>query len=112
VRFVGNRSSGRMGYAVAAEAPRAGAPRWCSSRAGLDRAAGGARESCVSAARPRCTRPYSRARGRMDIVIMAAAVANYTPREVAGQKIPHEAERVVVELTATPDILADLSAWA
>ena len=49
--------------------------------------------------------------GGADAIIMAAAVANYTPAMPAAQKIPHDAERVTWELTRTRDILADLAAW-
>jgi phosphopantothenoylcysteine decarboxylase/phosphopantothenate--cysteine ligase len=49
--------------------------------------------------------------GGADAIIMAAAVANYTPALPAAQKIPHDAERVTWELMRTRDILADLAAW-
>jgi phosphopantothenoylcysteine decarboxylase/phosphopantothenate--cysteine ligase len=45
------------------------------------------------------------------VIVMAAAVANYAPATVATQKIPHDAERLTIELRQTRDILADLSAW-
>jgi phosphopantothenoylcysteine decarboxylase/phosphopantothenate--cysteine ligase len=110
VRFVGNRSSGRMGYAVAAEAARRGAevvlvtgPTEIDPPAVHEvvrvRRAAEMHEAVLSRA------------GQVDIIIMAAAVANYTPVQVAAQKIPHDAGRLVLELTATRDILADLSAW-
>ena len=46
-----------------------------------------------------------------DALVMAAAVANYTPDQVATQKIAHADEALTVTLSATPDILADVVAW-
>ncbi len=46
-----------------------------------------------------------------DALVMAAAVANYTPDQVATQKIAHADEALSVRLSATPDILADVVAW-
>jgi phosphopantothenoylcysteine decarboxylase/phosphopantothenate--cysteine ligase len=47
--------------------------------------------------------------GDCDAVIMAAAVANYTPGTFADQKIPHDGATLTLTLTRTPDILADLA---
>jgi phosphopantothenoylcysteine decarboxylase / phosphopantothenate---cysteine ligase len=110
VRFVGNRSSGRMGYALAAEA-----------------AARGAEVVLVSgptALQPPVVREVVRVRRAAemhhailghadgaDAVIMAAAVANYAPARQAAHKIPHDAERLTLDLTRTRDILADLASW-
>ena len=78
VRFIGNRSSGRMGYAIAAEAARRGARVTLVS--GPTKIDGAARRRDVSrcGAPRRCTRPCWLARRGMDVVVMAAAVADYT----------------------------------
>jgi phosphopantothenoylcysteine decarboxylase / phosphopantothenate---cysteine ligase len=106
VRFVGNRSSGRMGYAVAAEAARRGArvtlvsgPTGIAAPDGVDlvrvRSASEMREAVMS-----------RVAGT-DLVIMAAAVADYAPVKVA-EKIAKDRDELVLRLTRTPDILAEL----
>jgi phosphopantothenoylcysteine decarboxylase / phosphopantothenate---cysteine ligase len=107
VRYIGNRSSGRMGFAIAAEALRRGAavtlvagptsiepPRVDEivkvrgaaemGRAVLDRA------------------------DRMDVVVMAAAVADYTPAERAAQKVHKTGDTLTLVLRKTRDILGEL----
>jgi phosphopantothenoylcysteine decarboxylase/phosphopantothenate--cysteine ligase len=109
VRYVGNRSSGRMGYALAAEAARRGAdvllvtgPTALTTPSVREvvrvRTAGEMHRAILARA------------GECDVVIMAAAVANYTPTATADQKIPHDAETLTITLRRTPDILADLAA--
>jgi phosphopantothenoylcysteine decarboxylase/phosphopantothenate--cysteine ligase len=106
VRYVGNRSSGRMGYAIAAEAVRRGAtvtlvsgPTAIPEPAGLEvarvRSAAEMRDAVVSRATS------------ADIVIMAAAVADYAPVR-APEKITKDAEEMVLRLARTPDILSEL----
>lgn len=106
VRYVGNRSSGRMGYALAAEAARRGAtvtlvagPGGLEAPAGVEvvrvRRAAEMREAIV----PRAS--------DADAVIMAAAVADYAP-ERAPEKIAKERDELVIRLTRTPDILSEL----
>jgi phosphopantothenoylcysteine decarboxylase/phosphopantothenate--cysteine ligase len=108
VRFVGNRSSGRMGYAIAAEAAARGAEVvLVSGPTGLQPPA--VRELVrVRRAIEMHDAMLARAEGA-DAIVMAAAVANYTPVSPAAQKIPHDAERLTLELQRTPDILADLA---
>ena len=111
VRYIGNRSSGKMGYAVAAEAARRGArvvlvsgPSRQSPAAGRRGGAGPRRAR--DAARP-CTTRASEA----DIVIMAAAVADYTPEGGgAAGKIEKTDGPLTLTLVRTPDILAELGA--
>jgi phosphopantothenoylcysteine decarboxylase/phosphopantothenate--cysteine ligase len=45
-----------------------------------------------------------------DALVMAAAVANYTPERIAGEKIAHDGEALTVRLVPTPDILAEVAA--
>lgn len=107
VRFIGNHSSGKMGYALADELASRGAdvtlvsgPVSIKSKNGaihLVRATSAQQmyEAC------RLNRDY-------DIAIMAAAVADYTPVEVSGQKIKKKEEGLTIELKKTEDILAAL----
>jgi phosphopantothenoylcysteine decarboxylase/phosphopantothenate--cysteine ligase len=108
VRFIGNRSSGRMGYAIAAEAARRGAHVvLVSGPTRLEPPAG------VQVERVRSAAEMSRAVGRhasgADAVVMAAAVADYTPEGgAAAGKIPKTDGPLEIRLVRTPDILADL----
>jgi phosphopantothenoylcysteine decarboxylase/phosphopantothenate--cysteine ligase len=110
VRFIGNRSSGRMGYAVAEAARRRGA---CviliSAPTGLPEPAGVEVVRVVSAEEMRSAM-MKRLR-EATIVVMAAAVSDYRVRSVAAQKIKREAARaVILELEATEDILREVVA--
>ena len=111
VRFVGNRSSGRMGFALAAEAVDRGARVvLVSGPCGLEPPAG-AEVVRVRSAADMHAAVTGRAAGA-DAVIMAAAVADYTPGEGArAQKIAKESETLTLTLTRTPDILRDLGRW-
>jgi phosphopantothenoylcysteine decarboxylase/phosphopantothenate--cysteine ligase len=107
VRFVGNRSSGRMGYAVAREAARRGAavvlvtgPTHLDPPAGVDVVR-------VRSAADMHRAVMARAAGA-DAVVMAAAVADYTPQAVAGQKVAKADGGWTLPLVRTTDILADL----
>ena len=108
VRYIGNRSSGRMGYAIAAEASRRGAHVvLVSGPTTLDAPAG------VQVERVRSAAEMARAIGQhatgVDAVVMAAAVADYTPQTgAAGEKIAKQDGPLAMTLVRTPDILADL----
>jgi len=109
VRYVGNRSSGRMGVAVAEAARRRGAavtlvlgPSTVAVPAGLEvvRVRSAAEmHAAVMQALP-----------GQDVVVMAAAVADYTPETPAAQKITKSDGALTLTLTRTRDILADLGA--
>jgi phosphopantothenoylcysteine decarboxylase/phosphopantothenate--cysteine ligase len=107
VRFIGNRSSGRMGYAIAAEAARRGAAvTLVSGPTSLD--APPVRELVqVRSAAQMHQAVMSRA-GDIDVAIMAAAVADYAPERRADQKVPKDGESMTLVLRKTPDILGDL----
>ncbi len=109
VRFVGNRSSGKMGYALAAAARDRGAevtlvhgPTALPDPTGV---------TCV---RVRSAQEmYEAVMGRwrtMDVVVMAAAVADYRPASAATEKIKKSAETLSLSLVRNPDILATLGA--
>jgi phosphopantothenoylcysteine decarboxylase/phosphopantothenate--cysteine ligase len=110
VRFIGNRSSGRMGYAVAEAARQRGARViLISAPTGLQEPAGVEVVRVVTAEEMRCA-VMKRLR-EATIVVMAAAVSDYRVRSVAAQKIKREAARaVILELEATEDILREVVA--
>jgi phosphopantothenoylcysteine decarboxylase/phosphopantothenate--cysteine ligase len=110
VRFIGNRSSGRMGYAIAAEAVRRGAEVTLVSGPVSLPQPPQMTVVRVRRAEQMHTAVFERA-ADADVIVMAAAVANYAPREPAGQKIAHESGGLTLELGETRDILADLAAW-
>jgi phosphopantothenoylcysteine decarboxylase/phosphopantothenate--cysteine ligase len=109
VRFVGNRSSGRMGVALAAEARRRGADVTLLAAnltvpppAGVDivetpTAADLEREALARAA-------------DADVVVMAAAVADYRPAEALAAKRPKDTATWTLELEPTTDVLSALGA--
>ena len=110
VRFIGNRSSGKMGYAVAKEAARRGAevvlvaggtvalPDPPGMRVLHTESALAMREAVLQEA------------VEADIIVKAAAVADYRPKEAAGQKIKKNAEEITLVLEKNPDILLELGA--
>jgi len=110
VRFIGNRSSGRMGFAVAAAARDAGAevtlvagPVAMTTPAGVHRVD-------VRSARQMHDAVLAAADGA-DIYIGAAAVGDYRPAELAGHKLKKTAGSPLrLELTENPDIIAALAA--
>ncbi len=107
VRYLGNRSTGRMGYAVADEAAARGADVVLVSGPTSLATPAGVRRVDVETAREMrdaVLAEYADA----DIVIKAAAVADYRPVEVAPQKIKKSADDITLTLTRNPDILYEL----
>jgi len=105
VRFVGNRSSGKMGFALAVAARDRGAavtlihgPSALELPYGVT---GVAVESCAD-----MERAVLEAIGGADALVMAAAVADYRPEAAAPQKIKKRDGRLVLNLVRTPDILS------
>jgi phosphopantothenoylcysteine decarboxylase/phosphopantothenate--cysteine ligase len=107
VRYVGNRSSGRMGFAIAAEAMRRGAD--------VTLIAG------PTTVEPPPVRELVRVRSaaemhdavlaradEMAVVVMAAAVADYAPERRSSQKVTKQGDTLTLTLRKTPDVLADL----
>ena len=113
VRFISNHSSGRMGYALAEAARAAGAGRvlLVSGPTTLDPPAG-VELSAVRGAGEMHERVVRLAfDGDVDAVVMAAAVADYTPAEGARPaKIRKSDGELALRLRRTPDVLADLGA--
>ncbi len=109
VRYVGNRSSGKMGYALAAAAARQGAEVvLVSGPVQLATPAGVRRVDVRSAAQ---MREAVLAALPADIYIGAAAVADYTPRKVLSQKMKKTGDNITLtlELVRTADILAEVA---
>jgi phosphopantothenoylcysteine decarboxylase/phosphopantothenate--cysteine ligase len=110
VRYVGNRSSGRMGYAIAAELAARGAN--VTLITGPTSLSLPAAESVVRVRTAvQMHRAVMDALPGTDALIMSAAVANYTPQAVAGQKIAHDDGPLTLTLVPTADILADAVEW-
>ena len=108
VRFVGNRSSGRMGYALAADALRRGAAVTLVTGPTHLTPPHGAETIAVRSAAEMHAAVMARAADQ-DVVIMAAAVADYTPAEPAFRKVKKLEGDLTITLTRTKDILADVS---
>jgi len=107
VRFLSNRSSGKMGYAVAEAAARRGARVvLVSGPAGLPDPAGVRviRVRTAAEMRDAVLAEFDAA----TIVVKAAAVADYRPRQAADHKIKKSGAGMTLELEATPDILAEI----
>jgi len=109
VRFISNRSSGKMGFAVAAAAREAGAEvTLISGPVSLETPYGVRRIDVESATDMHSA--VHRALDGTDILIAAAAVADYQPAAVAGQKIKKTVDHLELVLTRAPDILASVTA--
>ena len=105
VRFISNRSSGKMGYAVAAAAREAGAnvvlvtgPVQIATPAGVERIGVESAEQMLAAVQEQVQ--------SADIFIAAAAVSDYRCSEVAGQKIKKTSDNLTLSLARAPDVLA------
>jgi len=108
VRYIGNHSSGKMGYALASRLLELGADvTLVSGPTALSTPIGVNKVSVTSAAEmlDACLALFADS----DITVMSAAVADYTPKTVADQKIKKDEEQhFAVELVKTTDILATL----
>ncbi|MDG1175279.1 MAG: bifunctional phosphopantothenoylcysteine decarboxylase/phosphopantothenate--cysteine ligase CoaBC [Flavobacteriales bacterium] len=108
VRFLGNRSTGRMGYALAQRAFELGADvTLVSGPVSLELPNAGIKRIMITSAEDMfgaMTEHYD----SVDVVIMAAAVADYTPMEVSDIKIKKAEDDLKIPLKRTKDILAYL----
>ncbi len=107
VRYLGNRSSGRMGFAIAAEAMRRGADVTLIAGPTSVEPPPVREIVRVRSAKEMHEAVLQRADG-MAIVVMAAAVADYAPEQQATQKVAKQDETITLTLRKNPDILADL----
>ncbi len=108
VRFIGNRSTGKMGYAIASQALRRGASVTLVSGPASLPTPPGADVVRVRSAREMHEAVMQRFEDT-DVVIMAAAVADYRPEHPAPRKIK-KGRSLQLELVRNPDILADIGA--
>jgi len=107
VRFIGNHSSGLMGFAIANEfAERGGDVTLISGPTALNAAEGINLVGVTSAdeMHKACMENFEEA----DIIVMTAAVADYTPESVAEEKIKKSGDEMVLKLKPTKDILAEM----
>jgi phosphopantothenoylcysteine decarboxylase / phosphopantothenate---cysteine ligase len=107
VRYITNRSSGKMGYAIAgAAAMRGAAVTLVSGPTALTRPA------CLEFRQVKTAEEMRQAvlssAGRSDVIIKAAAVSDYRPSETAPQKIKKDEGALTLNLIKNPDILAEL----
>lgn len=107
VRYLTNRSSGRMGYALAGAARHEGhdvllisGPTNLDVPAGVDFIQVESAQQMYEAVRDMCK--------GVDVAVLCAAVADYRPVVVAEQKIKKSGERLLLELERTPDILGSM----
>jgi phosphopantothenoylcysteine decarboxylase/phosphopantothenate--cysteine ligase len=107
VRFLSNRSSGKMGYALAQAAVSAGhqvtlisGPVHLTPPSGLQLIKVESAQQMYEAVQTHAS--------IQDIIICAAAVADYRPKQIAEQKIKKHADELSIKLERTPDILGSL----
>jgi len=111
VRYVSNRSSGKMGFAVAHAAARAGATvTLVAGPVSLATPPGVERVDVETAAQMRDA-VLERVVGA-DVYIGAAAISDYRPGAVAEQKIKKKAETMRIDMVKSPDVLAEVAALA
>ncbi len=111
VRFLGNRSSGKMGFAVADAARRMGADvTLVAGPVSLPTPPGVTRIDVRRAAQMHAA--VMSALPGQDAYIGAAAVADYAPAETLPQKLKKSGDSLTLTLVRTPDILADVAAHA
>jgi len=107
VRHIGNRSSGKMGYAMAEAARDRGAEvKLITAPTSLTEPAG--IEVIPVRTAIQMKDAVTEATTQADALIMAAAVADYQPKKAAKAKIKKEAPTLTLELIRTPDILAEV----
>ncbi len=107
VRYISNRSSGKMGYAVAHAALDMGADvTLVSGETGL---VSRVPDTVIAVSGRDMAEAVEKRVSEYDILIMAAAVADYAPESAAPEKIKKEGERLSLELVKTKDILKEAS---
>ena len=108
VRFIGNHSSGKMGWAIAKELHNRGADvTLIMGPSQLSFSANGISLINVTTAEEMYAAPMELF-DKADIAVMAAAVADYAPIVKAGEKIKKNEEKLTIELAKTKDILKSL----
>ncbi|HZD53791.1 MAG TPA: bifunctional phosphopantothenoylcysteine decarboxylase/phosphopantothenate--cysteine ligase CoaBC [Woeseiaceae bacterium] len=108
VRFISNRSSGRMGYALAEAARDAGARVVLISGPVSITPPAGVEAVCVESADQMFAETHRRIEG-VDIFIGAAAISDYRPKSVHRQKIKKTESELHIDLIKAPDTLASVA---
>jgi phosphopantothenoylcysteine decarboxylase / phosphopantothenate---cysteine ligase len=109
VRYIGNYSSGKMGFALAETMAQRGATvTLVSGPVQLSTASNGINRIDITSAEQMFAACQQHA-GRADIIIMAAAVADYQPVHIRDQKIKKSEDALIIDLKPTTDILRHLS---
>ena len=105
VRFIGNHSSGKMGYSLAEEAAKRGAKvMLISGPSSLDISHPNIEIHRVTSAKEMFNEVFKYYEN-LDIAIASAAVADYAPKEIASEKIKKNDDSLTIELVKNPDIL-------
>ena len=105
VRFIGNHSSGKMGYSLAEEAAKRGAKvMLISGPSSLDISHPNIEIHRVTSAKEMFNEVFNYYEN-LDIAIASAAVADYAPKEIASEKIKKNDDSLTIELVKNPDIL-------
>lgn len=107
IRFIGNRSSGKMGYALAMVAKEFGAEVTLISAPTQLEPPAGIKTIFVETAQ-QMRDEVLKVFPEVDIVISAAAVADFSPEKVSQQKIKKTTHNLILKLNKTPDILSEL----
>ena len=106
VRYIGNRSSGKMGYALASAARDRGAEvMLITTTVCLPETAG--MQVIDAATAVEMQKAVTSAVKNADALIMAAAVADFRPKSIAGKKIKKDKAGLTIEMVRTPDILKE-----
>lgn len=108
VRFIGNHSSGKMGYAIAHRLAALGVDVTLVSGPSHQTVSNTAIKKVAVTSAQQMFDACTSVAAQQDIIVMAAAVADYTPTEVATQKIKKAEGEMNIALTKTADILKEL----
>ena len=108
VRYITNRSSGKMGYAIAEAAAERGADVTLISGPVSLRTSGGVKRVDIVSSDELCDSVIERFPG-CDILVMAAAPADFTPAEFSSEKIKKGGDNLTLNLRATRDILKTIA---
>ncbi|XCF07699.1 bifunctional phosphopantothenoylcysteine decarboxylase/phosphopantothenate--cysteine ligase CoaBC [Tamlana crocina] len=108
VRFIGNHSSGKMGFEIAKAAANLGAEVILVSGPTHQKASHSLIEVIPVTSAQDMYEAVHQYFESVDVAILSAAVADFTPKEVAQQKIKKKSDTLTLELTKTKDILASL----
>lgn len=108
VRYITNRSSGKMGYSIAKEAVRRGAKVTLISGKTQEKVPYGIENFISIESSEDMYNAVMENAGKMDIIIKSAAVADYTPREKSQSKLKKKDGDLKIELARTHDILFEV----